>query len=155
MKLYFVRHGDAVSLAATDSARPLSELGREEVRQVGTLLKAMDARPDAIFASPRERAQQTAAILSELLGVGVITDDAVNYEFNVRLLNGLLQQKPQASQLMFVGHNPSMSHMVRATSGARVGLKTAAVARVSVLDDVQSGSLDWLITPRVARSQMG
>jgi phosphohistidine phosphatase len=86
MKLFFMRHGDAVDIAESDSARPLSDLGRTEVRQVAEGIASMGAQPTHIFASPRVRAQQTAQIVADVFGGSVVTQEALNYSFNVDVL---------------------------------------------------------------------
>lgn len=146
MKLYFVRHGDAVHMAGRDSERPLSQTGIEETQSVARLLKKMNVQLDALYTSPRVRAQQTAEILSESLGVPVTTSRACDFSFSADAVDDLIDRlDDDAGAVMFVGHNPSMSEVVGELTGAYVQMKTAAVARVDI-----DGVLDWLITPKIA-----
>lgn len=66
MRLWLLRHGQAEPHARTDAERALTPQGREEVRQTALQLQG---RPlDGILASPFVRAQQTAALVREVLG---------------------------------------------------------------------------------------
>lgn len=152
MKLYFMRHGDAVDIAESDAARPLSDLGQLEVRQISTALQRINVAPTHLFASPRIRAQQTAHIVAEILGGEVETHEALNYQFNINLLAGLVSDLPQDAAVYMVGHNPSISEVVKAACGANIAMKTAAVAYVKVYaPTVQGGELKWYMPPKLVR----
>jgi len=72
MILYIVRHGIAVDRADPKSPpepeRPLTAEGVKKTRSAGLGLRALGAKPDALFTSPYVRAAQTAEIFSEALG---------------------------------------------------------------------------------------
>ncbi|UVE19275.1 phosphohistidine phosphatase SixA [Pseudomonas sp. LS44] len=69
MRLWLLRHGEAEPHARTDAERHLTKRGRKEVLQSSAQL---DGRPlAAILASPYIRAQQTAELVREALGVRV------------------------------------------------------------------------------------
>ena len=59
MKLYLVRHGDAVD-GYEDEKRPLSETGQQEADDVGAFLQEMNVDLDFIWHSGLLRARQTA-----------------------------------------------------------------------------------------------
>lgn len=67
MKVWILRHGEAQPKARSDSARELTEHGREEV------LKSADhliGKPvQRILASPYVRAQQSARLVHQVLGL--------------------------------------------------------------------------------------
>lgn len=72
MRLWLLRHGQAVPRAASDAARELTEHGRQEVRQSAAYL--LERPLTTILASPYVRAQQSAALVRETLGfAGVVT----------------------------------------------------------------------------------
>ncbi|RKQ97218.1 phosphohistidine phosphatase SixA [Kushneria sinocarnis] len=85
MKLYIMRHGEAVS-GTPDVSRALDVTGQQEVaRMAEWLFSAMDdeTRPRLhIVASPYDRAQQTARIMSrqlqvdDVMALPLITPDA-------------------------------------------------------------------------------
>lgn len=66
MRLWLLRHGEAEPQARSDPERRLTVQGRADVRRVAECLAG---RPlQAIFASPYVRAQQSAALVREVLG---------------------------------------------------------------------------------------
>src|SRR5262249_61017682 len=69
MRIYLVRHGDAVSQedAGSDRDRWLSPRGREASRILGRLLREQRVAPDAIVCSPLPRAGQTAELVGTSL----------------------------------------------------------------------------------------
>ncbi|MEK7461416.1 MAG: class I tRNA ligase family protein, partial [Patescibacteria group bacterium] len=75
---YFARHGDSTKNTpdindTSLEGHPLTEAGRRQAEELGKSL--LDKGITKIFASPIRRAQETAAILSQALGVSVTTDD--------------------------------------------------------------------------------
>ncbi len=69
MRVYIVRHGEAAA-ANTDSARPLSEAGRAEVRRLAEFTSRAGIRVGAVWHSPKVRARETAQILHATGGLG-------------------------------------------------------------------------------------
>jgi len=75
VRLLVARHGEAME-AASDSARPLSERGREAVERVGAAVAADGLRVTRVTHSGLKRAEETAVILARLLAPdAVITVD--------------------------------------------------------------------------------
>jgi len=66
MKLYLVRHGDAVS-EWEDSERPLSSHGIKEVKKTALELKERNVDVSIIFHSTKQRAQQTAEMIKNCI----------------------------------------------------------------------------------------
>ena len=69
MRIYLIRHGDAVpeEEAGSDRDRWLAPRGREAVRVLGRLLREHPVAPDMILSSPLPRAVQTAELLAASL----------------------------------------------------------------------------------------
>src|SRR5512138_1911640 len=69
MRIYLIRHGDAVPEddAGSDRDRWLSPRGREAARILGRLLREQRLELDTIMCSPLPRAVQTAALLTQSL----------------------------------------------------------------------------------------
>lgn len=61
--LYLMQHGDAVS-KDIDGNRPLSEIGKAQIRRVADLLESNGHRPSLVFHSGKLRAAQTAEIVA-------------------------------------------------------------------------------------------
>lgn len=153
MKLYFVRHGKAEAFADSDFDRQLTEKGAKNVGRVANMLKSLGVNLHTLYASPRVRAQQTANILAQALDKPIITHEAVNFDFSILHLPALLAGIPDDAQVMFVGHNPSMSEVVEAVTGARVDLPVGAVACAELLSPLmpERGQLAWLLTTDIAK----
>ncbi len=99
----FVRHGEAehnvknICSGNPDDPYHLTEKGREEVMKTAHKLKGK--KFDAVYVSPFVRAQETAAIITETLGIskGKITVDERLREFGWGDFNG----KPYAEYLAY------------------------------------------------------
>src|SRR3954452_9320477 len=111
MRIYLVRHGDAVPEedAGSDRDRWLSPRGREATRILGRLLRESRVEPDAIVCSPLPRAVQTA----ELVAASI---DYIGQIQSWRCLEPSAQPRVAATQLaalgpsvVVVGHEPSIS----------------------------------------------
>lgn len=111
MKLYLVRHGDAVpeQQAGSDRDRWLSQRGREAVRVLSRLLREAGVQPDAIVSSPLPRAVQTAELVAASLDhLHVITTLYCLEPTSFPHVAAPAIQKAGASVLV-VGHEPSIS----------------------------------------------
>lgn len=151
MRLYFLRHGHAeMSGAMSDHDRQLTEEGRLYTRAVARLLAGIHFKPRHIYSSPRVRARQTAEIVAGALGVQVEIRDEVNYGFNVAVVEHLLEHEGMNAEIMFVGHEPSMSAIIGELTGGLVAMKKAGLARVDLRQRTPPrGELVWLVPPRI------
>lgn len=113
MRIYLVRHGDAVheEEAGSDRDRWLSPKGREAARILGRLLREARVEPDAIVCSPLPRAAQTA----ELVAAGI---DYLGHIESWRCLEPSAQPRVAAERLatvgesiIVIGHEPSISSL--------------------------------------------
>ena len=113
MRIYLVRHGDAVPEedAGSDRDRWLSPRGREAARVLGRLLREHNIAPDAIVCSPLPRAAQTA----ELIAAGL---DYIGVIESWRSLEPSAMPRIAASSIaaagtavLVVGHEPSISSL--------------------------------------------
>jgi phosphohistidine phosphatase len=111
MRIYLVRHGDAVpqELAGSDRDRWLSARGREAARILARLLREQRVEPDCVMSSPLPRAMQTA----ELLAAGL---DFLGEIASRRFLEPGAQPEVAGeaivragSAVLVVGHEPSIS----------------------------------------------
>lgn len=113
MRIYLIRHGDAVPEedAGSDRDRWLSPRGREAARVLGRLLREQQVSPDAILCSPLPRAVQTA----ELIAASI---DYLGSIASRRCFEPAAQPSVGANLLMaaggsviVVGHEPSISSL--------------------------------------------
>lgn len=159
MTIYFLRHASAgkkVLNAKKDEQRPLDEEGILQTRYIGRMLAALDVQPERIISSPLKRAVQTASLAANELAFEspIQVEDALRPEAKFEQFQAMLARLKKAECVIVVGHNPSftefLSKMVSDGSGAaHLELKKGAVAKVETQG--RSGTLHWLVTPRIAR----
>lgn len=73
VEIFISRHGQNVDnlngILNGHRDLPLTELGREQAKQLGEGIKAADLQFDAVYSSPLTRAFETAAIAAEVAGL--------------------------------------------------------------------------------------
>lgn len=111
MKLYLVRHGEAVS-DAVDPTRPLSEEGRVEVEKVAQQLKAVHINPKMIYHSGKKRAQQTAQIIGQAINAEIELNQRENLAPNDSLDSICQELNEHSDDLMIVGHMPFLGKLI-------------------------------------------
>ena len=111
MRIYLVRHGDAIpeEEAGSDRDRWLSPRGREAARVLGRLLREHGVAPDVVLSSPLPRAVQTAELLAASL-------DYLAIVRSLRCLEPSAQPRVAASAILSAGsdvlvvtHEPAIS----------------------------------------------
>lgn len=108
MKLYILRHGDAIEQGYDDASRPLSPLGEEQGRVAATTLKKHTETLDLILSSPLLRARQMAEIVQrEFPSVNIQTTEHLVSSSDPRQIIQLLNDMKKNSVLC-VGHQPHL-----------------------------------------------
>lgn len=111
MRIYLVRHGDAVpeDEAGSDRDRWLSPRGREAARILARLLRDSRVEPDAIVCSPLPRAVQTAELLAQGLDhiAHIATWRCLEPSAQPRVAAGMIASL--GASVIVVGHEPSIS----------------------------------------------
>ena len=134
--IWLLRHADAEE-GSPDEGRRLTPKGEKQSRTAGAALKVLGVELDICFSSPRVRAEQTARLACEPLGVEVAIDE--------RLSGGPFDATELAAGLdnvMLVGHDPDFSTAVHDLTGAQVRMKKGGIAVVD------KGELKLLLRPR-------
>ncbi len=112
MKIYLVRHGEALSSEA-DPQRPLSPKGKTEVQRLAEFLARSKLPVPQIIHSPKLRAQQTAEILATALNAQItLSPSILDSEAEVYPVMSMLPSL--SSDTMLVGHLPMMAKLVSA-----------------------------------------
>jgi len=160
MTIYFLRHASAgkrMLNARKDERRPLDEDGLLQAGYIGRLLANLDVQVEQIISSPLKRALQTASLVANELAFesGVQLDNALRPESEFEQFQALLARNKRFDSIMVVGHNPSLSEflgksLVSSSGPSHIDLKKAAVAKVEMSG--KSGTLEWLVTPKIART---
>jgi phosphohistidine phosphatase len=160
MIVYFLRHANAGTHLANpkkDEKRGLDKEGIEQCGYVGRALAALDVQVDTVISSPLKRATQTAALIGNEMGhEGKLQiDPSLRPQATFADFRKLLDKCAQQEAIMVVGHNPNLSEFlarVISDAGCEAGLelRKGAVAKVELRRT--SGSLQWVLTPKVLRA---
>jgi phosphohistidine phosphatase len=160
MILYFLRHasaGTSMLNPKKDELRPLDEEGILQARYIGRMLANLDVQVDQIVSSPLKRSLQTASLVANELAfeAAVQTNDALRPDAELEQFQAMLSSFKRYDALMVVGHNPSLTEFLSKTvagsaGAAHIELKKGAVAKVDMTG--RTGTLLWLVTPKIARA---
>ncbi len=147
MRLYIVRHATAVARGTVEDAlRELTPEGRDEARDIARAFRRLKIEPNAIVSSPRLRCIQTAAAIGAEYGMTPSVDDHAGPGLSLAGLAEIVHDVGLETSTVIVGHEPDLSELVAALTGARVRMPKAAVAyvRATSFDD---GELRALLRP--------
>lgn len=160
MIVYFLRHASAgkkMLNATKDERRPLDDEGILQARYVGRLLTNLDVQVECIISSPLKRAMQTASLVANELAFEnpVYTDDALRPEATFEQFQHMISPYRKHEAIILVGHNPSFTEFLSKTisentGAAQIEFKKGAVAKAELRG--RSGTLHWLVTPKIARA---
>src|SRR5215831_16252872 len=139
MKLYILRHGDAVEHGDSrykENERPLTPKGIQRTKQLAHLLRQMEISFDVILSSPLIRARQTAEIIargqsSEKVELTDHLTPAGSMEKLVERINVL---RPESALL--AGHEPYLSGFISllciGAPNLPIKMKKGALCRLEV-----------------------
>ena len=160
MIIYLVRHasaGEPMANPKRDEKRPLDPDGIEQCGYMGRALAAINAQPDVVISSPLKRATQTASLIANEIGYEgkLQLETAMRPEASFPDFRRLLEKYSKQEAIMLVGHNPSITEFLarlinKSASEAQIEFKKGAAARVET--ERVSATLNWLFTPKIARS---
>ncbi len=155
IELYLLRHahaGDPAKWRGDDSERPLSSKGRDQAERLGRHLAAIGFSTDALIASPRARARETAEIVAERLGVPVRLDERLAAPLSAAVVERILADAGDPVRPVLVGHDPDFSELLALLTGAgAITLRKGALARVDIERPLTLGGglLGWLLSPEL------
>ena len=111
MKLWVLRHGQAEANAPSDAQRQLTEIGREEARRMAGRL--LNEPIDVILASPYVRAQQTAELVREALGLrrAIVTVDWATPDDDALAALDYLAERSEMN-ILLVSHQPLVGQLL-------------------------------------------
>ena len=164
-KLILLRHAIAQERAAAtargvqDAQRPLTIRGREKMRSAAQGLHALLPQLDLLLTSPLRRAVQTAQLVTREYRQPLVVkkSDALIPGAELEALLEVLNEHPNVTSVMCVGHEPGLS---RLASGLIIGrhknllnLKKGGACLLEFPRDFRAGDarLGWLLTPRMLR----
>jgi phosphohistidine phosphatase len=129
--LWLLRHGDAESHGARpDFERRLTARGERQSRSAGRALARLGVSFDAVFASPRVRALETARLACAELGIEPVVHEPLSGGFDEQDWAALMATQAPGAPLLLVGHEPELSGLVAAITGARAEMKKGGLAAI-------------------------
>lgn len=164
MKLYVIRHAKAEEpdiwgkKNQSDDQRPLIEKGIKDARKMSEWMDKNDLHVEKIFASPLVRAQQTAAIFSDQLGIDKITTlELLRPDRSFTEFTQWISKMPESSRLAIVGHEPHLSGLMSylmGASGTVILVRKACIAELET-DGANVGwkfKLNWMVNPKILKA---
>ena len=147
-QLWLLRHGEAEPHDARgdDAERRLTPRGEAQARAAGRALAALDLPVHLVFASPKVRARDTAALACEALGVDPIEHRPLAGGFGRDEALELVAADDGDRRTLLVGHNPDFEQLVLDLTGARAELRKGALAGIRLRGG--RGELVALLQPR-------
>jgi phosphohistidine phosphatase len=144
MRIYLVRHGDAKA-ETEDPARPLSELGRAEVEQLGRTAVTRRVTAGEIRHSGLLRARQTAEIMAA----------ALRPAGGLRAVDGLLPRddpdlaaaecEAAGGPVILVGHLPHLGRLAARLTGSRAEPELATASMLCLVRGHRGWEIEWQI----------
>jgi len=152
MKVYLVRHGEAVS-SGVDPKRPLSEQGRVDIQKVASFIKPLGISVEHIWHSGKLRAAQTAEILAESISATKDCSEHNNLAPNDDITVIANELEAYDTDIMIVSHLPFLAYL---TLLLVAGKETASVASFDAgsivclnRSDLDQWRIEWMITPEI------
>lgn len=157
-----MRHGIAAERSQddpdADDKRPLTHQGMDRTRKAVQGLAALKVAPQMVLTSPLLRAQQTAALAAEELGVSpkhVVVSEALLPDADPHLLFEALRDYKE-TEVLCAGHAPHLDRVLGLALGASrqsvTLLKKAGAASLELVRyDPPRGRLVWLLEPGTLR----
>lgn len=143
-----------------DATRPLTDEGREKVRQVARGMARLGLAFDRVLSSPYLRARETAEIVVETLASGgrlEFSDRLAEDDAHEALIREIARWRPAPESLLLVGHEPNLSELtallLTGQTAVPIHFKKAGLACLSVtgIEPGPCAVLEWLLTPKQLR----
>jgi phosphohistidine phosphatase len=158
LEIHLLRHahaGDPLKWTGPDSQRPLSGKGRKQAERLGAFLEVHGIEPDAIVSSPKLRAQETAELVAEALGMTVSLDDRLAGPLDLQTIEAIATEVGARAPLL-VGHDPDFSELLRElVGGDGLEMKKGTLATIDAPRPLRAseGTLRWLLPPSLLNDQ--
>ena len=152
MKLYFLRHAEAVEKipGIEDKDRPLTSFGAAMMSNLAKSLKKEMAALDTVLTSPLLRAVQTANIMANIFGCkeSVSTSENLLVGTSPAELLGELKSYKSSKSMLLVGHQPHIGIVISFLTGVKesdMNICKGSCALVEIEDlKTGSGRLVWI-----------
>jgi phosphohistidine phosphatase len=150
-QLWLLRHAEAEPHGTRlDSERRLTARGEAQARAAGVALAQLDVAFEMVLFSPKVRARRTAELAAEAWSPAQRANLAEHAplagEFGIAEAQDALHGISADGRLLLVGHEPDLSRLVHALTGARADFKKGGVAAVRL--ERAGGEVMVLLRPR-------
>ena len=135
-KLYVVRHAEASwdKKFQTDYQRPLKQEGINDAFTISNYLNTQNYIPDCIIYSAAQRTDETAQIIYKSFNntkIKLISDKSL-YDAPLDYTLEVLTKYRQYDNLLFVGHNPTITLLINKISNANIDhVPTSGLAAIN------------------------
>ena len=138
LRLTLIRHANAEWKDASieDFDRPLNKRGLAEAESIGEVLLEKELMPDLLVASTARRTQQTAEIVTRVLGLPArrVKSTEQLYLASAEAMLALAHATgPKVHHLAIIGHNPGISDLARSLAPHGMPLAELSTAAACTL----------------------
>jgi len=147
MKVYLVRHGEAVS-PEIDPEKPLSPQGREDVENIAKFLAKNSFPLSAILHSEKLRAKQTAQIMKMDLAPNVELEEHSYLSPNDPIEEATVRIEAEDEDLMIVSHLPFLNKLASFLLTGhedQVLISFEAGTTACLCSDNGTWTVDWIV----------
>jgi phosphohistidine phosphatase len=161
MQLFLLRHAEAEPEAANDEMRVLTPKGSKQAESIGKFCLKHGLVPEIILSSPLTRAEETARLVAQELGLSKLVQIAEFLRAGMtaerafsglrEFLVGLVKREkyPEKANIMLVGHEPDFSSLAGALIGAgaqSVHLRKATLMGVTLQElKPGAGTIEFIV----------
>lgn len=153
-----MQHGPSLD-PEEDPGENLSAQGREVVRGAARALKRLDLALDALLASPKARARQSAEIVAATLGFEsrlIAQSELVKPMTPPEEVLEHLRNLAGAQRILIVGHLPHLARLASLLLSGQpdwvvVAFERGGVCRIDLENLGLPGRLAWYLPPAVTR----
>lgn len=143
MKLYLVRHGEAMD-AQSNPERPLSEMGASKIETFAQVVGKHSSELNLILHSPKLRASQTAEIFAKHLNPASVKAQADmlpsdSIQSIIDLIDALTHNT------MLVGHLPYLSFLALELTRATIHFEPGQCVCLEGVRD--NWTIEWVMMP--------
>ncbi|NLN88134.1 MAG: phosphohistidine phosphatase SixA [Syntrophomonadaceae bacterium] len=155
-ELILVRHGKAEDRGRTinDNHRTLTDQGIKEFQQIlpGLVSLIGTGQEVRLWSSPLKRAVQTAAMISDSLGIGTVHEFKFIGDGNWKAFSRQVAGQRLPGCLIVIGHQPYLSEWSASLTGLYLPFKKGSAAgfRLKTHSPLQ-GDLLWFLQPKAFR----
>jgi len=154
MTLYLLRHAEAEVMAASDSARRLTEKGEAQAERTGKFCRKHGIVPDMILTSPVTRALQTAKLVAKSLDAAELVEvpwAACGMDPFQAVEE--MQNYKKFSSVMLVGHQPDLGALAALLIGCdNVGalhVRKSLLCAIDVSRGFRHGVLEFFVPAKL------